>query len=799
MDKNSITHLYEFCQRKNSKVTLSDLTFEYLTENQLYNCKIKISNKCINKEYYDLSFFSKSKKEAKNKIAEVVYKDLITNGELKYIPFSIFVLFNLLDINSNDGTYNCIVKIEKRSKEYNFHLHCKSKKAAKNEISEHVYKALTEKTDNDLFNESIRNILSKNSINIDDLEIEIMEDKDEEEEEDNPIKLICLIKFKKFPNKYFLNMEPLTKNEINENFMEYLRKNDEFICNIENNKKKEKSEYKIEDYEKIHGIKCEFKDNDNIEVGKKSVKCRYEILGILLGEGKKKIHQNSDIQFLKVDAEKSAKAKALEKLKQLENSSLDEEKAFILYKNEINLKINKEIYYIAINEQETQYNSYIQNITQNFTSTSSKKEEKKYLNDINNIITEEMNKIKKEKKFNGSYLIKKINNYEVWNLINYEIILFIEFQIQYISYCKERIYNAICYKYKKVLDECMEDENFEKENKIRFRLKNGCTFSIYIGSSLYDKLLTKHIISFKGCLDIERKYIQFVILWSNLVLYQKFDDKKYRDYFNFLKEQERIFTTLALFSWDYTIKVMKEIDNKNKKNIYIYSFITLINVILNYISAEICWYEIENIKPPYLIDPISNRNLITSKNQFIWKAYKKYCEKIYNKDTKRVILFSDDNKENEYKIYFQPYIQDKESFNIEQVFFKVNYKENIITVKSSLYHIPKYSRNKEKLNVIFNSLQSYLLLNIYNSDNSIEIQNLNNAKDVLKFDDLNKRLTKELKYRIKAFFTNFIKEDKIKEKDPDELMEFRDYEKNILYFILGNNTNVSITIIVKFK
>ncbi|OUM57116.1 hypothetical protein PIROE2DRAFT_18001 [Piromyces sp. E2] len=42
--KNAITHLYEFCQRKNSKVTLADLKFDF---------------------------------QVKNKIAEIVYEDLL--------------------------------------------------------------------------------------------------------------------------------------------------------------------------------------------------------------------------------------------------------------------------------------------------------------------------------------------------------------------------------------------------------------------------------------------------------------------------------------------------------------------------------------------------------------------------------------------------------------------------------------------------------------------------------------------------------------------------------------------------
>ena len=272
-------------------------------------------------------------------------------------------------------------------------------------------------------------------------------------------------------------------------------------------------------------------------------------MGVLLGEGKEKIGSKPDTVLLRKNAENYASREALKTIKDLINSSIDDEKAFYLYKNEINLRVDKEIYNAAITDDDSRCNIYIQNVTQNFTSTNSKKEERKYLNEINNLLTKIMNNIKKKNKHNGSYLIKKINNYEVWNLINYEIVLFIEFEIKYIDQC----FDAILSKLKEYYNNFIMELDYDEEVKhIRLRLKNGCTFSIYIGSNIYDKLLTKYIIPFKGCLDIERKYIQFVILWSNLVLYQNFENEK--DYIYYLSEQERIFTTLALFSWDYTLK-----------------------------------------------------------------------------------------------------------------------------------------------------------------------------------------------------------------------------------------------------
>ena len=222
--------------------------------------------------------------------------------------------------------------------------------------------------------------------------------------------------------------------------------------------------------------------------------------------------------------------------------------------------LNKEI-----SEEDSKYNTYMQSVTQNFISTNSKKEEKQYLNKINNIITNIMNKVKKDKKINGTYLIKKINNYEIWNLINYEIIIYVEFKIEYIHQCMEEIYIDLQTKFEdSILEMEKEEEILNKNekvqkpsNKIRIRLNNGSTFCIYIGSSIYEEMLTKYISPFKACLDMEKKYIQFVILWSNLVLYQNFNKTPKEGYVYYLKEQERIFTILALYSWDYTSNYLK--------------------------------------------------------------------------------------------------------------------------------------------------------------------------------------------------------------------------------------------------
>lgn len=162
--KSNTMNLYNYCKRENSKVALSDIVFDYFTENNLFNCKVVIKNKYIDKCYYDKRFVSKSKKEAKEKIAGVILKDLLSNkklnkaneedGENYIAKLNEYLLdkntdLNLSDllfeyeINIHDGTYNCKVNIPKLNKSYDRKLKCKSKKEAKEAISEYVYDILT--------------------------------------------------------------------------------------------------------------------------------------------------------------------------------------------------------------------------------------------------------------------------------------------------------------------------------------------------------------------------------------------------------------------------------------------------------------------------------------------------------------------------------------------------------------------------------------------------------------------------------------------------------------------------------
>ncbi|OUM57114.1 hypothetical protein PIROE2DRAFT_17999 [Piromyces sp. E2] len=155
---------------------------------------------------------------------------------------------------------------------------------------------------------------------------------------------MCLIKFKSI-SRIFLCLEPRTKEELNNNFYEFLKEGDEFINKEENNER----------------------DADTFSLRNKAKKC--------------------------------ASDEALKTIKNLINSNIEEEKAFFIYKNKIELKIDDDIFNTPITDNDSRYNAYIQNNAQNFTSANSKKEERKYLNEINNIIIiiEIINSIKKKK------------------------------------------------------------------------------------------------------------------------------------------------------------------------------------------------------------------------------------------------------------------------------------------------------------------------------------------------------------------------------------------------------------------
>jgi len=835
-NKSPVVKLYEYCQSKSNNISLSDLKFEYeIKPKGKFNCIIIINGETFKKD--DLS--CNSKREAKNQIADYTYKKLIERDNKsalednrnpviklneycqdKNTKINLSDIEFLYDINT-DGSFNCKIKINDQI--YDQKLKCKSKKAAKNAIAEHVYSCLISlDKKNNIFNEKVLEQLSYNNIKVVDLFIHTMEC------ENN--KFICIIEFDKIKNKTFMAIEPRTKEKLNEDFLNFLKDEDEFIYKG-NNPDNEVKELNFDYYIGLFKITYTF----IIEKGKKHTKCRCEILGIVVGEEKIQKSENENDEQIKTLITKT-KNRATITLRTFSEQNFNES-IYPKYQNDLEIEINglKMIDIISdilkkLNNNEIRSNNYIQNIAQNFISSSSKKEEKRHLNDINNIITEIMNEFKRKENLAGGYLIKKINNYEVWNIINYEIILYVEFKIEYIQYCYNTIKEKLVEHYE---DKIMEKEFDEKSRNIRLRLINGSTFLIYVGTSIYDELLSKYVTPFYNCLDIERKYIQFVILWSNLVLYDfpknksviiiKDDGSEDSENLSsfYLKEQERIFTTLALYSWDYMSKNINKNDKRKTKNLYIYSLTLLVKMIIHYRDLRIKWDEKKDMKFPYLIDPVSNRNLITSNNRFIWETYRKYYSKLISEKNKINLLPDEEEEEessdnssddetqrknnsennennNMLKIYFVPHVTNPQTFEvIKKVYFNIIEDEEI-TVKTSLYHIPDIlpKKNKELLNIVFNSLQSFLLLNIYNIKNSIQIQNLNNEKNDEKFKELNNKLKGELFDGIPKFFKILNKNITIKLLN-ERKSRNRSSEINKLYFILGNNNNVSIDILVE--
>ena len=58
------------------------------------------------------------------------------------------------------------------------------------------------------------------------------------EDEEDKDKFMCLIEFKNIPQKYFLCLEPMTKEELNKKLYEFLENNNEII-NMEEKKEKD--------------------------------------------------------------------------------------------------------------------------------------------------------------------------------------------------------------------------------------------------------------------------------------------------------------------------------------------------------------------------------------------------------------------------------------------------------------------------------------------------------------------------------------------------------------------------------
>ena len=845
-NRSPIIKLYEYCQDKSNNLSLSDLKFEYEIKNKgKFNCIIIINN-----EVYKIDdLCCSSKKEAKIQIADYTYKKLIEkdNQVLEDNKNSIIKLNEycqnkktkinlsdkefLYDIN-NDSTSNCKIKINDQI--YDRNLSCKSKKA-KNEIAEYVYTSLTSSDKkNNIFNDNVIKCLSNCNIEVNDLTINTMEC------ENN--KYIYIVKFNKFRDITFLALEPKTKEKLNEDFIKFLK--EKFKGNNTDNKVKELN---FDYYTELFKIPYNF----IIERGEKDINCRCEIFGVDVGGEKIRQLDNSDgEQEIKTLIEKT-KNKAAITLKAFSEQKHDDNK-YLKYQNGIEITIDdlnmtKVINGILeFNDNDKLFNKYIGRITQTFTSIFSEIEENNYLYDVKKIITESLNKLKKKENLSKKYKIMNFYNYEVWNIINKKNIIYVEFEKENIRRC----YNSIKEKLKNNYgNKILEMEFNEKSLNIQIKLINGSTFSIYVGTNIGGELLSKYKTPFYNCSKEERKYIQFIILWSNLVLYDVPNDRSVRimkddeskELVNlssyYLKEQERIFTTLALYSWNYMSKIINNNNKAENGNLYLYSLKLLRKMIERYKKLKVGWDGKKDENFSNLIDPLSNRNLITSNNKFLWEIYQKNFKKILTMNNKNK---NENNIKNNGKlnIYFEPYISNPNTFKvIKEVYFSI-YEDKEITEKTSLYRISDKlpEKNKELLNILFNSLQSFLLLNICVINTSIGIQKLSNEKTDNKLKNSHKRLryelndekidnklknlpnrlkheskhektdnkfqkfNKRLKEKLSDGISNFFKylNEDIKIKDlENEDTDLESSEINKLYFILGDKVKITINILVK--
>jgi len=300
-DKNAIVRLNEYCQNKNNNLSINDIKYEYeINEEGMFNCIVHINGKT-----YKQNQSYKSKKEAKNEIAEYVY------------------------------TYLTIEDINK-------------------------------KENNNIFSDKVKNILSENDISIEYNDVFTMKDDEN--------KYICYVRLHKHDVLDYIDVEPKTMEELSDCFYEYLLEKCEKKAN---ERKKEIKNSCLENYAKSKKIPLELK----LYIGKKHIRYMYESLGIKLGECKEKIISN-EIEEIKKRAKYTASEEALKIIKMFseEKERYDEEKNNLYppYCNIINLNIEPKIFNKEkFSEKELILNSYIQNVSQNFTSTSSKKEEKK--------------------------------------------------------------------------------------------------------------------------------------------------------------------------------------------------------------------------------------------------------------------------------------------------------------------------------------------------------------------------------------------------------------------------------------
>jgi len=306
-DKNAVALLYEYCQNKNTTISISDLNFEYDINNSgLFNCKVT-----LNGEVFDQKLACKSKKAAKNQIAQYVYEELKrkdnagggfnnkdTDNRNAIVKLNEYcqdknTKINLSDLIfdyeiNKDGNFNCKVTIN--GKVYDKKLNCKSKKAAKNEIAEYVYECLVggNKSNTDIFNEEIYEQLKLNHLSRDDVKSELQVCDNE--------KYMCIVEFTSLTKEAFLILEPLKRDEISNKFLQFLRE-PPFNTKEEKKEKEEKdlSTYKLKDYSNENEIPYKY----IIETRKDSVKVTYYSLGIVIGEKKENISDEDILQAKK--------------------------------------------------------------------------------------------------------------------------------------------------------------------------------------------------------------------------------------------------------------------------------------------------------------------------------------------------------------------------------------------------------------------------------------------------------------------------------------------------------------------
>jgi len=227
MMKSSTSLLYEYCQNKDTSISISDIEFKYEQGNNgLYNCKVFIKKDRMNTMIFDQHLECKSKKMAKNEISDYVYHELIKmdnnnkesieNKKNSVAKLNEYLQDKCTNINPSDvdyyyetdieGLFNCKIIIKKK-KVFDQHLKCKSKKESKQIISEYVYNYMTGNIKPSFkLSEEVLEKLKLQKIKEEDLCIEIQDFEYD--------KYICLINFKNF-NKTFMIMEPKTPEEIN--------------------------------------------------------------------------------------------------------------------------------------------------------------------------------------------------------------------------------------------------------------------------------------------------------------------------------------------------------------------------------------------------------------------------------------------------------------------------------------------------------------------------------------------------------------------------------------------------------